>query len=516
MNVPSKPNQATERPVETETSATESIHDPRDMGSVNDLDGLLEERLLGKDEMNLAEFPITLLSDRKDVTLITREVAVRDERLGVMVRRKVTVTGSEQYGLPSSVDNLVLLALIYLTKRANDFRERRIFFTRTELLKVLGWPDSGQSYTRIELSLKRWANVFVLFENAWWDKPRQSFATKGFGIIDDFELNDTSRGLPASMYQSNIAWNEVFFQSLEAGFVRTLDLKILLRLKHPTSQQMYRFLGKHFYYASSVTLDLRTFACEHVGLDRGYKDNGKLKEKLQPALTELEEIGFLAPMPREERYKKVGPKSWTITLQRQPGLRLVEENEPPAVDPQVIGPEPTPLEQELIARGVTAATAAELVVAYPANRVQVKIEAFDWLVQKKDKRISKSPAGYLAESIRKDYAAPRGFESRVERDRRLAAQEEERRRVEAARRKAEEAQRARESGEQARILAYWSALPPDAQARLRVEALASPNLVFMTRQYHRAQTARDQAKSDQYMKMILDSHILRILEEREG
>ena len=85
---------------------------------------------------------------------------------------------------------------------------------------------------------------------------------------------------------------------------------------------MYRFLGKHFYHSPALTLDLRTFACEHVGLERTYKDNGKLKEKLQPALEELEELGFLEPMTREERYTKVGPKLWTITLKRRPTSSL--------------------------------------------------------------------------------------------------------------------------------------------------------------------------------------------------
>ena len=308
-----------------------------------------EERLLGKDEMNLAEFPITLLADRKDVTIITREISVRDERIGITVQRKVTVTGSELYGLPSTQDNLILLGMIYLTKRSNNFQDRRIWFTRTELIKILGWPDSGQSYGRVELSLKRWANVFVLYENSWWEKPKQAYSTKGFGIIDDFELNDSTQSRQLGLFRSNIAWNEVFFQSLEAGFVRTLDLKILLRLRHPTSQQMYRFLGKHFYHSASLTLDLRTFACEHVGLDRGYKDNGKLKEKLQPAIDELEAIGFLDPMTKTERYTKVGPKHWTITLKRRSDLKLFDDAESETAP--LISPEPTRHEKELIDAG---------------------------------------------------------------------------------------------------------------------------------------------------------------------
>jgi hypothetical protein len=475
-------------------------------------EGPVEERLLGKDEMNLAEFPITLLSERRGVNMITREVVVREERTGLSVIRKVTVTGSDKDGLPTSQDNLILLALIYLTKRANNFTDRRLWFTRTALLRVLGWPDSGQSYRRIELSLKRWGQVFVLYENAWWDKPKQSYSTKGFGIIDDFELNDASMSRQQlSLFQSNIAWNEVFFQSLEAGFVRTLDLKILSRLRHPTSQQMYRFLGKHFYHSPTLTLDLRTFACEHVGLDRSYKDNGKLKEKLQPALDELEELGFLEPMSREERYAKVGPKLWTVTLKRRADLELDRLDEADAVDGPLVGPELTKHEQELVERGVTPATAAEIAVAYPADQIQAKLEAFDWLMSKKDKRVSKNPAGYLAESIRKKYAPPRGFESKSEKERRLAAESEQRRKVEEAKRQAEAEQKAREEAEQARIKKYWNSLSPARQKALTSEALEQGDMSFAITRYRR--TKDDAAVSERYLKMILDAYILKKLSE---
>lgn len=460
----------------------------------------------GRDEMNLAEFPITLLADRRDVSMIVREVPTRDEQTGMMILRKVTVSGSELYGLPSAQDNLILLGLIYLTKRANNFRERRVGFNRSEVIRVLGWPDSGQSYARIELSLKRWANVFVLYENAWWDKPRQSYSSKGFGIIDDFEINDGSGARPPRA--SNIAWNEVFFQSLEAGFVRTIDLKLLLRLKHPTSQQMYRFLGKHFYHSSSLTLDLRTFACEHVGLDRGYKDNGKLKEKLRPAIEELERIGFLEPMDRDGRYAKVGPGRWTITLRRRADLELLDD---PVDASPLAGPEPTEQEQALIARGVTPATAAEIVLSHPADRVQEKVEVFDWLAGRKDKRVSKNPAGYLAESIRKDYALPRGYESEAQRRRRAAELEEQRRKVEEAKRLVARESRAREDADQARIKAYWDALSDADREALKADALASPNLAFLAKRY-RGQ--KDPEAAARTLKTILDGHILERLDAR--
>ena len=49
---------------------------------------------------------------------------------------------------------------------------------------------------------------------------------------------------------------------------------------------------------------------------------------------------------------------------------------------------------------------------HPAEIIQAKMEVFDWLREKKDKRVAKSPAGYLVKSINDDYAAPKGFRPR--------------------------------------------------------------------------------------------------------
>ena len=54
----------------------------------------------------------------------------------------------------------------------------------------------------------------------------------------------------------------------------------------------------------------------------------------------------------------------------------------------------------LVARGVKAATAAELVGSFPAEQIETQIQALDWLIAKKDRRVSKSPGGYLADAIR--------------------------------------------------------------------------------------------------------------------
>src|SRR5437764_9298292 len=107
---------------------------------------------LGRDEMNLAEFPIALLADRAPKGQKTLYFEDRHGRL--------TVTGSDAYGLPTATDADVIVALIYLTKLRNDFRDVKVPFSRYELVKLLRWPEEGWSYRRLEQSFRRRGGVW--------------------------------------------------------------------------------------------------------------------------------------------------------------------------------------------------------------------------------------------------------------------------------------------------------------------------------------------------------------------
>ena len=102
---------------------------------------------------------------------------------------------------------------------------------------------------------------------------------------------------------------------------------------------------------------------------------------------------------------------------------------------------------------------------HPAETIQVKIEVFDWLMEKQDKRVAKSPAGYLVKSINDDYAAPKGFVSKAERQQREEAQQAKERKAAEERRQTQEAE-AREQAERKAITAYWESLTPEQQAEL--------------------------------------------------
>lgn len=99
------------------------------------------------------------------------------------------------------------------------------------------------------------------------------------------------------------------------------------------------------------------------------------------------------------------------------------------------------------------------------------MEESDRLMETQDKRLEKSPAGYLVASSEKDHAAPQGFVSRAERQRRQGAtQAKQRHAAEERHRQQQEAARAK--AEQEDIDAYRKALTPEQRARLEADALA--------------------------------------------
>jgi hypothetical protein len=221
---------------------------------------------------------------------------------------------------------------------------------------------------------------------------------------------------------------------------------------------MFRFLDKRFYRRDRLDFDLRTLACEHIGMSRSYAPT-ELKRRLKPALEELEQLGFLEPLSLEERYSWVARGCWRIILIRS---QASMEDAPPAPT------ETSSLVEALIARGVTPKTAAELVANHPAGRVRTKLEVFDWLVKNEDKRVGKNAAGYLVSSIRSDYQAPEEFAKVVKAEEAKKEAEEVDRR---AKRKAREETEAVKSKE-AELKARWEKLPESERESIRASVRA--------------------------------------------
>src|SRR4051794_31362488 len=254
----------------------------------------IEAARIGKDEMNLVEFPITIPTHR--VPEGVKTLRYQDQH------GQLTVTGSDALGLPTATDADVIVALIELTKKRNDFTEQTVNFTRYELIRLMGWANVGASYDRVEESLNRWAGVLLIYEGCWWDNRSKSHVSKTFHIIESILIAEgkskaVKQSGQASLPLSSFTWSKDFIRSCQDNNLKDLDTPFYFSLKLPTSRQLFRFLDKRFYRYPVLELDLAEIALERVGLSRGYTGNAaKLKEKLNDAIAELETRGFLKPL----------------------------------------------------------------------------------------------------------------------------------------------------------------------------------------------------------------------------
>ncbi|HMP04858.1 MAG TPA: hypothetical protein PJ982_00780, partial [Lacipirellulaceae bacterium] len=247
-------------------------------------------------------------------------------------------------------------------------------------------------------SLHRWKAVSVHYWSAWRDHKNGTWTdTEAVGIIEYFKIADGRRHRASSEQaaQSRFVWNRELFKSFQAGYLKPLDFGFYRSLKRPAAQRAYRFLDKRFHHQPEWEFDLRTFACEKLGFSRNY-DTGQLKARLTPAMVELERAGYIKPVS----FRKVRPKTWTVSVSQN----IVKQTTPPAI---LI--DSSSLAQRLVERGVAKSTAASLSRDYPAARIEEKLAIFDWLVARRDKRVSTNAPGFLVAAIRKDYAPPKDF-----------------------------------------------------------------------------------------------------------
>jgi hypothetical protein len=253
----------------------------------------------GRDEMNLAEFPIATVSER--IPAGCKTLVFNDQH------GRLTVTGSDAYGLPTAPDTDVIIGLMQLTRLKNGFTEPTVPFTRYELLKLLGRdPGKSQHYRRLDESLNRWMGVLLVYEKAWFDNSIKRRIDAKFHILESVEIFDretrrSSKGTQPALPLSSFTWNRVFFKSFQDDNLKRLDLAVYFGLKSAIARQLFRFLDKRFYLRPDWSFDLRELAFDHVGLSRNYTP-AKIREKLKPAIAELESIGFLMPLASAERF----------------------------------------------------------------------------------------------------------------------------------------------------------------------------------------------------------------------
>ncbi|MDD2942339.1 MAG: replication initiator protein A [bacterium] len=355
-----------------------------------------------RDEMNLAEFPLTVLSTRANPDIKTLEFTdFQRLKNGELIERKWIITGADKFGLPTASDDDVVLGLIRLTM-SQGFRDPKVYFTRYELLKALRWSTEGRNYQRLTKSLDRLSGVRIRASNAFFDNSSKSYQTRNFGVIDAYEIND-SRSSSGEETKSYFIWSEALFSSFKAGFIKKLDLDLYFSLKSAVSRRLYRYLDKHFYYRSSVEKNLMTLGFEKLGVSRNYKFVSSVKQQIEPGAKELVEIGYLDSYDYQGRGQDTvirffHKKHQGKTLEGQ----QTKDGHTTADVIASLDSVKAQLIEMMVSRGISLSQALGLLQdkdMETCKKNQQIVQYFDHLLSTDSKSISKNPVGFLYRAL---------------------------------------------------------------------------------------------------------------------
>jgi hypothetical protein len=302
-----------------------------------------------------------------------------------------------------------------------------------------------------------------------------------------------------------IVLNDVFMQVINGAETRPLDYDYLNHLP-PASQRLYEILSYCIYGAlkygrRQAKLSYAEF-CTYAPLTRFLK-----WDQVRPQMARIHrphlKSGYIESVEFEQSAGQDGKPEWVMVytpglkakaefraFTKRGGPRILEmEQSPPALSSPVEAEE-SPLERELISRGITPSTARELISTCSEERITAQVEHFDWLKEKHPKKLRENPSGYLASAIRGDYAPLKGFESKAERIEKANAQARKKREEIAARKEQEQ-----EQVVHTQVKAFWETLSVEEKETLDAEALeAAPTDIASTYAKHKA-TRRSFAES---------------------
>ena len=348
----------------------------------------------GKDEMNLAELPISILTTRrKEVPHILEFNKEKRFKNKLVYKQQWKVETIPEVGLPTVKDEGFLLGLFALAKRQGF--PKKTYFTTYELLNIMGVKRGKRWYQEVERAISRLQALRVTSDNCWWNNKKKEYIghIEATHLIESYtfwyKYKSDNKVEEVKKRKNSITWSDLILQSFKHDFIKSLDLNFYITLEQGISQRLYRLLDKWLYKKSDIEIDIFELR-DRLGMSRERnKYVSRIWQKLTPACEELKNREFL------EKYKILQNRRVKFVKALKGELKADNEDRSKEVE-------------ELTARGISIQSARELLKKY-SDRIHKHIEIFDYLKRQDSHLIKKNPAGFLRKSIEKDYAPPQGF-----------------------------------------------------------------------------------------------------------
>lgn len=255
-----------------------------------------------KYELNLAEFPVTILSKRLPEGF--KAIEYQDTIVGKdgkIVPRKWKVSPSTDYGFGSSQALITLFELFQIWKE-QDFETSTIRFESIyNLLKRVGLEDASLNYERLRRDLNALVGITIEAKNAFWDNERKAYVDKTFHLFN--EVTFYRREGPKGQQPLPFAWiqaSDVLWGSIQANAILTTGFSgAWFRQLSPTAQRLALYLSKMLHSQTFHRREVNKLA-EQIPLQaQTYK---KVKHQLTKGTQELLDKGH--PLLEAFSYEK--------------------------------------------------------------------------------------------------------------------------------------------------------------------------------------------------------------------
>jgi hypothetical protein len=432
-------------------------------------------------ETALSRYPAHRLSKKGEIDINIVEPCQNGE-----ARVRWSVSHNSRHGQPGplayKIDTLVVNRKIEESKRPVPRLIR--LGSLSGLCRDLDLVDSGTNRSNIKEALRQ--NAFagisakiVYRQSDGRERSLEADFTR-YSVVFTGESFPDDEGRKADAVY--IILNDIFMQVLNGAMTRPLDYEYLKGLP-AGPQRFYELLSYQIFAALKHKLPEARLVysefCAYAPQTRYFDSNRVHKQmaKIHAPHKDsgyIEDVKFHPTVDADRRPDWVmaytpGPRAEAefraFTKRGGPKILEVEVERPQVPDAK---PELTGLEKELTSRGVTEATARELVAGYAEERIRRQIELVDW--RAKEQKKVKDLGAYLAKAIRDDFAPPEGFVSKAQRERREAAEREATRRSAEDNREKQKRQR-RDTAIHRKVTSYWEALGPAERKALDAAAL---------------------------------------------
>ena len=273
-------------------------------GQKGELERLDDVQRYAFDEMNLVELPFALLTDAKDLG----KQSPKEMPLGPGGEECLVAGG--RGNLPTALAERVILSLLWLTQKTNQFKEPTVRFSLRRLIHEYMYPDradnnraGGAFYKRVEDELHRIAATRII-TSRWYDRELKKLTQMDASIIDYIQVIEEGGRNKARVME--VRWGAKLFKSIQDRYTKTIDVRTILQIDRPMDLRFYRWLDRQLALKSSQQVRCQQFA-KYKLLMRGQKiDRGGrtassyIVRKLTEALERLDSVGFSVRMTVDE------------------------------------------------------------------------------------------------------------------------------------------------------------------------------------------------------------------------